>query len=77
MKGFPTTVDGPMGEWYKKVNAVVEPAMKAVTESEIRELLGEPDELIVVPDDERRDDETSKVSDMYPDHIFIYNDPYR
>jgi len=61
MKGFPEHVEGPMGPWYQKVNAAVAKVTRGKTVPQIREILGEPDETIEVPDDDRRQDADSPL----------------
>ncbi len=77
MKGFPEHVDGPMGPWYQKVNAAIGRAKAAKTVAEIREILGEPDDTIGVPDNDRRQDANSPIDPRYPAVILVYRDPYR
>jgi hypothetical protein len=45
MKGFPATVEPPRGPWRAKVDALMAQALKAQTAEEVRNLLGEPDEI--------------------------------
>lgn len=77
MKGFPKQVEGPLGSWYQKVNASIEKAMLAKTPLELREILGEPDNTIDVPDDDRRANANSPIDPRNPGLIFVYRDPYR
>ncbi len=77
MKGFPKHVEGPMGPWYQRVNAAVAKVTRGKTVPQIRDILGEPDETIEVPDDDRRQDADSPVDPRYPELILVYYDPYR
>jgi hypothetical protein len=77
MKDFPKQVKGPMGPWYQKVNASIEKARLAKTPLEIRGFLGEPDNTIEVPDDDRRQNANSPIDPRDPELILIYRDPYR
>ena len=77
MKGFPKEVEGPMGPWYQKVNASIEKARLAKTLFELREILGEPDDSIDVPDDDRCENANSPIDPRHPRLIFVYRDPYR
>ena len=77
MRDFPETVGGPMGPWYQKVNAAIAKVTRGKTVPEVLEILGEPDETIKVPDDDRRQDSDSPIDPRYPEVILVYRDPYR
>jgi hypothetical protein len=77
MKGLPERVEGPMGRWYQKVNALIAKAKAAKTVAEVREILGDPDETIDVPNEDRRQDKNSPIDPRYPGLILVYRDPYR
>jgi len=77
VKGFPATADGAAGSPMQAVNAAIAKAKNAASETEVRATLGEPDEVIAVPEDERRRDEDGAVEPRYPARILVYHDPYR
>ncbi|MEQ1654068.1 MAG: hypothetical protein ABL960_00075 [Nitrospira sp.] len=78
MKGFSEPAEGPIGPWYQKVNEVVERAQQARTVQELVAILGDPDEVEALTDDERRvGDSTSPIDLRHPAKIFEYADPYR
>lgn len=66
-----------MGPWYQKVNAAIAQAKLAQTEAELRQVLGEPNETIAVPDDDRIPDGETTIDPRYPERILVYRDPYR
>ena len=66
MKGFPEKVDGPLGPWYKKVNAAFAQIQYGDSKERLLEVLGEPD-LIWTGDD----------LDGECDECLVYFDPYR
>lgn len=78
MKGFSEPAEGLIGPWYQKVNEAVERAQQASTVQELIVMLGDPDRVEVLSDDERRvDDPTSPIDPRHPAKIFEYADPYR
>jgi hypothetical protein len=77
MKGFPPNVDGPLGPWYQKVNAAIREATESRTIAELRDILGEPDAIEAVEDDDRRETKDAPVDEKYPEQYWVYRDPYR
>ncbi len=77
MKGFSKNVDGPKGPWYKKVNEVVSKAMQSNDPAFIIELLGEPNLIEKVEEEDRIPDGNSEVDPRYPEVYWSYFDPYR
>ena len=77
MKGFTQQVEGPLGPWYQKVNATVSRAQAAATAEQLRDILGEPDTIEHVPDDDRRESEDTPIDARYPSEYWVYVDPYR
>jgi hypothetical protein len=75
MKDCPTTISGPLGPWYQKVNALVAEANMATTAEMIKSILGEPDTIEIVPDEERISDTSGKLDCSYPDTYYEYADP--
>jgi len=78
MKGFSEPVEGPVGPRYQQVNEAVGQAQQARTVQELVAILGDPDGVEVLSDDERRvGDTTSPIDPRHPARIFEYADPYR
>jgi len=46
MKGFPPRVDGPLGRWFKKVQAAVAAVSVGDSRERVVDLLGPPDEIL-------------------------------
>ena len=77
MKDFSPQIEGPPGPWYQKVNAAVQQAREAKTPDQLRAILGEPDIIEILSDDDRRVSRNSPVDERYPAEYWIYIDPYR
>lgn len=78
MKGFVEPAEGPLGSWYQKVNETVERAQQSRTVQELVAILGDPDGVEVLTDDERRvGDATSPIDSRHPAKILEYAAPYR
>lgn len=77
MKGFSKQVEGPLGPWYQKVNAAIKCAEVASTSRQLLGILGEPDIIEQVSDEDRRRTEDGPIDDHLATEIWIYNDPYR
>ena len=77
VKGFTPQVEGPLGPWYQKVNATGSRARAAATAQQLRDILGEPDTIEHVSDDDRRESEDSPIDAHYPSEYWVYVDPYR
>ena len=77
MRDFPSQVSGPLGPWYKKVNAVIDAAYEAKTAAKLLAVLGEPDEIEGVSDDDRRAIGASAIDPRYAGKYWVYVDPYR
>ena len=77
MRDFPAQISGPLGPWYKKVNAAVAGAFKASSAAQLLKILGEPDHVEGVSDDDRRPIGTIAIDPRYPAKVWIYVDPYR
>jgi len=46
MKDFPSSVDGPLGLWLKRVNAAVAQARQSHSRAELLDVLGVPDQIV-------------------------------
>lgn len=77
MRGFPQQVGGPMGPWYQRVNATIRKAQTSGNVDQLREVLGEPDQIEMVANDDRRESEDAPIDERYPAEFWIYIDPYR
>ncbi len=77
IKGCPAQVGGPLGPWYRKVNETVAQAQICTSGAKLRQLMGEPDETVLIPDEDRREDATAPVDSRHPEVLWIYRDPYR
>jgi len=81
VKDFPSKPDGPMGPWYKKINACISEARKCVTISELVGQIGKPS-LIEVDNKGVNPGEFIKSIDagnfsFESDILAKYRDPYR
>ena len=76
VKGFASTVSGPLGPWYRKVNAAVSAAERATTPAALEELLGPPDQREAVADDDHSP-EDGPIDPAQPNQVWVYWDPYR
>jgi hypothetical protein len=77
MKGFPQTVEGPLGPWYQKVNAAVAKAQAATSADQLRHILGDPDQIDHVEDDAQRESPDAPIDDCEAAEYWVYLDPYR
>jgi len=78
MKGFPPVVEGPLGPWYQKVNAAIRSAEKVNAVQELRNILGDPDSVEVLSDEERRGEaDDAPIDPRHPAQMWEYPDPYR
>ncbi len=77
MKGFTENVVGPKGPWYKKVNEVVLMAMKSDDPTYVKEILGDPDFIEKVEDEDRIPNGSNEIDPRYPEVYWNYIDPYR
>lgn len=83
MKDFPGKLDGPKGQWYRKVNERIAEATACSTVEELVEVLGKPDKV------ERAEEVTTpskffesigsifRFGDERAEEILTYVDPYR
>ena len=77
MKGFPPTVEGPLGPWHQKVNATVACAQLAATPAELRQILGEADTIEIESAENRREYQEYPLDERYCSEYWNYVDPYR
>ena len=89
MKGFPASIDGPIGSWYQKVNQAVAGIDVGLPKIRLLELLGEPDQILAGNNHDGR--WVQKLMENVAggptlisygskedfDEILVYHDPYR
>ena len=77
MKSIPEHIDGPRGEWFKKVNTLIQKAMECNDTISLTNILGQPDFIEYVEDSDRISDETGEIDTRYAEEYWNYKDPFR